>query len=249
MKWKLAAAFAAGATLAAGIVYLSVRPDVPKTVPSAEPLTAQAPVHVAPAPAALPAPPVAQAAPPVHEKLSPRPVREQPSPMPPPARRADPIRIAHDDLPASAAPRIDPTPAITPPVILPQPMAPAPPQVPVENVSLPAPAPVRVPNTVTLTAGMVLPVRIGETLSSARNQAGDTFLATLTQPLVVDGWVIAERGARVEGRIVDAAQAGRVKGASRLSLSIVRISLSDGQKVRIRTEPFVKDAGSFTGTD
>src|SRR5581483_3182278 len=98
MNWKLAAAFAAGATLAAGIVYLSVRPDVPKTVPSAEPLTAQAPVHVAPA----------HAAPPVHEKLSPRPVREKPSPMPPPARRADPIRIAHDDLPASAAPRIDP---------------------------------------------------------------------------------------------------------------------------------------------
>ena len=27
------------------------------------------------------------------------------------------------------------------------------------------------------------PVRIGETLSSAHNQPGDTFLATLTQPL------------------------------------------------------------------
>jgi hypothetical protein len=95
----------------------------------------------------------------------------------------------------------------------------------------------------------LLPVRIGETLSSARNQPGDTFLATLTQPLVIDGWIIAERGARLEGRVVEASQAGRVKGASRLSISIVRLATADGQNIRIRTELFVKDAASSTGID
>ena len=70
----------------------------------------------------------------------------------------------------------------------------------------------------------MLPVRIGETLSSARNQAGDTFLATLTQPLVINDWVIAERGARVEGRIVDATQGGRVRGVPHLEVSIVRVT-------------------------
>ena len=120
--------------------------------------------------------------------------------------------------------------------------------VPVQNVSLPN-TEARVPPSVTLAAGTLLSVRIGETLSSARNQVGDIFLATLTQPLVVEGWVIAERGARVEGRVVEAAQAGRVKGASHLGISLVRLATSDGQYVRVRTEPFVKDGASSTGTD
>jgi hypothetical protein len=78
---------------------------------------------------------------------------------------------------------------------------------------------------------------------------GDTFLATLTQPLVVDGWVIAERGSRLEGRVVDTEQAGRVKGVAHLRISIVRLATSDGQYIRIRTEPFVKDGPTSTGTD
>jgi hypothetical protein len=123
-------------------------------------------------------------------------------------------------------------------------------KVPVENVSLPPPnAEGRVPNSVTLAAGTLLPVRMGETLSSARNQPGDSFLATLTQPLVIDGFIIAERGARVEGRVVDAAQAGRVKGASHLGISIVRLATADGQNIRIRTEPWAKDGLSEAGSD
>jgi hypothetical protein len=120
--------------------------------------------------------------------------------------------------------------------------------VPVENVSLPAPAPVpapnvevRVPHVVTLAAGTNLSVRIGETVSSARNQPGDSFLATLTQPLVIDGFIIAERGARVEGRVVDAAPAGRGRGASHIAVSVVRVATSDRQNIRIRTEPYTKD--------
>jgi hypothetical protein len=91
---------------------------------------------------------------------------------------------------------------------------------------------------------MTLAVRIGETVSSSRNQPGDTFLATLTQPLVIDGFIIAERGSRVEGRVVDAAQAGRGRGVSHLAVSVVRIATSDGQSIRIRTEPYSKDGPS-----
>lgn len=121
---------------------------------------------------------------------------------------------------------------------------------PVQNVSLPAPnIQTRVPNTVTLAEGTLLAVRVGETLSSARNQAGDTFLATLTQPLVIDGFVIAERGARLEGKVVDVSQAGRVSGVAYLRISLVRLATADGQNIRIRTQPFVKQASSSTGTD
>ena len=51
----------------------------------------------------------------------------------------------------------------------------------------------------TLNAGTMIPVRLVDGLTSERNLPGDSFTATLDKELVVDGFVIAERGARVEG--------------------------------------------------
>ena len=81
-------------------------------------------------------------------------------------------------------------------------------QVPVVNVPPDPPAPVQV----TLRSGTLLSARTVEGLSSERNQVGDTFTATLEQPLSVEGWVIAERGAHLEGKFVQSQRAGRVKG-------------------------------------
>jgi hypothetical protein len=102
---------------------------------------------------------------------------------------------------------------------------------------------------VTLLAGTLLPVRIVESLSSDRNQSGDTFTATLEGPLVVDGFVIAERGARVEGRVVQSQRAPRVKGASDLAIELTQLRTSDGQKVRIETETFEKHGHRSVGKE
>jgi len=248
LNWKLVAAFATGAVLASGIVYFGVRPQEAVSVATPMVQPPKAPVVVQRAP--TPPPAVAQVPAPIHRT----PVREKPSPMPPPVRHKQEAVIAHNDPPPAPTPvEANPEPPPPPPATPSTPVAPpaaVAENVPIQNVSLPAPnVETPVPHTVTLGAGTLLPVRIGETLSSARNQPGDTFLATLTQPLVIDGWIIAERGARVEGRVVDATQAGRVKGASHLGISIVRLATADGQNIRIRTEPFVKDAASSTGTD
>jgi len=71
---------------------------------------------------------------------------------------------------------------------------------------------------------------------------GDTFAATLDKELVVDGFVIAERGARVEGRVVGADRAGRVSGVATLSLELTRVRTSDGQNVALSTDSFAKRA-------
>jgi hypothetical protein len=92
-------------------------------------------------------------------------------------------------------------------------------------------------------------VRIGETISSVRNEVGDDFLATLERPLVIDGFVIAERGARVEGRVVEAQHPGRANGSSHLGVEIIELSTSDGQHVRVRTATFKKENASFAGSD
>lgn len=121
-----------------------------------------------------------------------------------------------------------------------------PPQSLVPEASAPEPP---VPHVVTLTPGTLLSVRIGESLSSARNQPGDSFLTTLDRPLVIDGFVIAEKGSKVEGRVVEAEPAGRARGLAHLGIELVRISTSDGQRIRIRTEPYRKDGPSSSGAD
>ncbi len=261
MQWKLASAFATGAVLASGIVYFAVKPPQEVANVAKPPAVKQEPATpIVPKPEVVPKPVAALPAPVVETPHHiPAPVREKPSPMPPRVRRETPVVIARNDPPPPATPPVEPQPtepAPAPPAPAPPPQAvappaePAPAPVPVENVSLPPPAlEARVPNTVTLAAGTSLPVRIGETLSSARNQPGDSFLATLTEQLVIDGFIIAERGARVEGRVVEAAQAGRARGASHLEISLVRLATTDGQNIRIRTEPYTKGAASSAATD
>ena len=100
---------------------------------------------------------------------------------------------------------------------------------------------VRAPNTVTINQGTALTVRLGETLSVQKNLTGDTFFATLDVPLVADGFVLAEKGARVEGKIVEVDKAGKLSGTSRLSLELTQVNTSDGQRVHLQTSTFTKD--------
>jgi hypothetical protein len=99
---------------------------------------------------------------------------------------------------------------------------------------------------VTLAVGTALNVRVGETLSTKKNKAGDTFLATLAQPLIIDGFVIAERGARAEGRIVEADKAGKVSGVPLLVVELTRVTTSDGQNVKVRTSAYNQEGKSPT---
>ena len=102
---------------------------------------------------------------------------------------------------------------------------------------------------VTLNAGTLIPVRLVDGLSSERNVPGDPFTATLDKELVVDGFVIAERGARVEGRVVTADRGGKVKGVAALTVELTRIFTSDGQRVPIETESYERRADSNSKED
>ena len=151
-----------------------------------------------------------------------------------PYHRAEPEVIAQTLPPAPAQP-VEQAPAARPEPVTPEP---TPPVQPVPEP--PAPPPPPAPRQVTLTAGTLIPARTVEGLSSDRNQTGDGFTATLDAPLVVNGLVIAERGAHLEGKVVQADKAGRVKGVSELSIELTQLTTSDGQHVPIETESFIK---------
>ena len=93
---------------------------------------------------------------------------------------------------------------------------------------------------VVVPAGTLLSARLGEGLTTERNQVGDTFTATLDQALVVDGFVIAERGARMKGKVVESVPAGRVKGLAQLGVELTELRTADGQQVVLTTEAFHK---------
>ena len=105
------------------------------------------------------------------------------------------------------------------------------------------------PASLTLPAGTWVTVRVDQLLSSDHNQQGDGFTATLAQPLVAQGRVVAVRGQTLGGRVAVAEKAGRVKGTSRLGLQLIELTLVDGKQVPIRTALADYQAGTSVGRD
>jgi hypothetical protein len=106
-----------------------------------------------------------------------------------------------------------------------------------------------VPGTIAIPAGKVIFVRLNEPLSSDHNHPGDGFTATLDQPIVVNGWVVARRGETVVGAVTSAKKAGRVKGVSELGLELSEITVVDGQQLPLTTELWNGSAGTSHGAD
>jgi len=112
-----------------------------------------------------------------------------------------------------------------------------------------APPNYNVPAQLTIKPGTYVTVRINRWLSSDRNQAGDAFTATLEQPIVVDGVVVAQRGQTVSGRVSEARKAGRVKGTSRLGVQLTDLTLVDGQQEPIQSQMISRNGPTSTGRD
>ena len=102
------------------------------------------------------------------------------------------------------------------------------------------PPPTRQPHVVTLAAGTTLVVRLGETISTDHNYAGDTFRGTLDAPVIMDGFIIADKGSKVLGKVVEADKGGHLSGTANLTLTLNEIHSTDGQTVRVETSSFDK---------
>jgi hypothetical protein len=92
-----------------------------------------------------------------------------------------------------------------------------------------------IPSRLTIQPGTLINVRTNQPLSSDRNQVGDFFSGTLTDPVVVDGIIVAQRGQTVSGRVVDVEKGGHLKGESKLGVQLTTLTAVDGQQVPIQT--------------
>ena len=94
-------------------------------------------------------------------------------------------------------------------------------------------------------SGTRIMIRTIDAIDSNRNQAGDTFQASLEQPLIVDDVVVVPKGADVYGRLTQATEAGRIQGRSQLKLELTGIVVN-GQTIPLFTGDYTV-AGSSRG--
>ena len=103
----------------------------------------------------------------------------------------------------------------------------------------PPPPPPPVVKTVTLPAGTVIPIRMTDTLDSAKTQPNTVFHGSLAGDLIVDGMVVARSGAGVTGRVITAKDATHFSGSSELSIELTRIDTVD-HPVNVVTDAYTK---------
>ena len=246
---KIAAAFLIGVAVTLGSALLYFR---------TEDLPPERPPHTAAsAPESSPAPELEEssaptASVPVDSQIKSLP-RTKAAVKPKPARPA-PIRepstvVAQNDPPPTASPVPTPARTASPVVNEPPPPSPMPTSSPAAEPSAPTPDPASAPHVVTLQAGTNLAVRLGETLSSDHNYTGDTFRGTLETPVIADGFIIADRGSKVLGKVINAQEAGRVHVLSVFTLALTDINTTDGQRVRVQTDSYEKRGPASTGSD
>ncbi len=109
------------------------------------------------------------------------------------------------------------------------------------SVSQPA-APPPPPRTFTIAAGTPITVWTAEEISTKTARPGQSFSASLANPIVDGDWVIANKGAPVEGVIVSSDPGGRVKGVASISIRLQSLTLADGSRVDISTGSYTKQA-------
>ena len=108
-----------------------------------------------------------------------------------------------------------------------------------------------IPITTKLPEGTPIPIRLQTALSSATAHAGDTFAATIDEPLVIDGQLLIASGTSAKGRVLEARAA---TGSSRRSaknsfepgyLRIVLVSLNIGERsVLVETSSIFAKGGA-----
>jgi hypothetical protein len=100
----------------------------------------------------------------------------------------------------------------------------------------------------TIPSGTVLTVLLIDGLGTDTNSAGDRFLASLAEPLVVDGSTLLAKGTKVRGHVIGVEGSGRVKGVASIRLALTDI-MQGNRTTAITTDTFSATAESTTKRD
>ena len=91
-------------------------------------------------------------------------------------------------------------------------------------------------------AGIKIKVRTGQRVSTKSAKDGDRVLATLAEPIVVNGRTIAEKGADAVLRVTDSDDGGRVKGVAHISVKLTHLEFQGGRQIDLETNTITRQA-------
>jgi BON domain-containing protein len=98
----------------------------------------------------------------------------------------------------------------------------------VQAVAPPPPPVIRPkPQPIIVPAGTAFTVRVTQALGSKTSQTGQTFLATLAQPVSAGGRTAIPAGSTVSGTVVTAKAKGKFKGEAELSLALTSVTVRE----------------------
>ena len=106
----------------------------------------------------------------------------------------------------------------------------------------PSAAPPAPPRVFTIRSGAQISIFTAKELSTKTVKDGDLFTASLARPIVDGDWVIAKRGATVQGVVVNSDPGGRVKGRASMTVKLRSLQLADGRTVDLSTSSYTKEA-------
>ena len=113
----------------------------------------------------------------------------------------------------------------------------------------PPPPPPPPPRTFTIAAGRSISVYTENSLTTKSTKSGDVFVGSLANAIVDGDWVVAKRGAKVEGVVSNSDPGGKVKGVASISVKLKSLQLADGRTVAISTTNYVREAKSTKKKD
>ncbi|HZT33825.1 MAG TPA: hypothetical protein VFA33_28305 [Bryobacteraceae bacterium] len=107
----------------------------------------------------------------------------------------------------------------------------------------PASAPASGGQGITLPAGTNFVVRLIDSVDSEKNRIGQTFAASMDEPVIVDGNSVIPRGADVVVKLVDDKESGKLTGTTVLTLDLVSVKVN-GQVVDVNTQSVSRSSSS-----
>jgi hypothetical protein len=94
-----------------------------------------------------------------------------------------------------------------------------------------------------LPAGTKFVIRMIDGVDSERNAVGQTFAASLDEPVLIDGDTVVPRGADVVVKLVDDKQSGKLTGRTTLTLDLMSVKVK-GRMVDVNTQTVSQDSSS-----
>jgi hypothetical protein len=99
------------------------------------------------------------------------------------------------------------------------------------------------PNGIVIPSGTALVVRMIDPVDSQNDTLGQTYRASIDEPVVVDGQTLIPRGADVIAKLVDDKQSGKIEGRTVLTLDLLQVQVN-GRMVDVNTTDVSQQSGS-----